>query len=75
MKLNVCLFGSMRKYADKDTFQMELNEGSTLYHLLDYLRIEDRIYLVILIDGRRAYEDEPLTDGAEVLIMTPSGGG
>ncbi|NLB74290.1 MAG: MoaD/ThiS family protein [Firmicutes bacterium] len=76
MKVNVCLFGPMRKYGDKDKFQLELEEGATLSHLLDHLKIEDRIYIVILINGRRAYEeDEPLSDGAEVFIMAPTGGG
>jgi sulfur carrier protein ThiS len=54
---------------------LELEEGATLTHLLDHLKIEDRIYIVILINGRRAYEDEPLPDGAEVFIMAPTGGG
>ncbi|HXL03585.1 MAG: MoaD/ThiS family protein [Firmicutes bacterium] len=76
MKVNVCLFGPMQKYGDKDKFQMEFEEGATLANLLDRLKIEDRIYIVILINGRRAYdEDEPLSDGAEVLIMAPTGGG
>ncbi len=74
MKVNVSLFGPMRKYADKDKFQLELEEGATLSHLLDHLKIEDRIYIVILVDGRRAYEDEPLSNDAEVLIMSPTGG-
>jgi len=66
----------MQKYGDKDKFQMEFEEGATLANLLDRLKIEDRIYIVILINGRRAYdEDEPLSDGAEVLIMAPTGGG
>lgn len=76
MKINVCLFGPMKKYADKDKFQLELEEGATITDLLDHLKIEDRIYIVVLINGRRAYdEDEPLSDGAEVLIMAPTGGG
>ncbi|NLJ60138.1 MAG: MoaD/ThiS family protein [Firmicutes bacterium] len=76
MKINVCLFGPMKKYADKDKFQLELEEGATITDLLDRLKIEDRIYIVVLINGRRAYdEDEPLSDGAEVLIMAPTGGG
>lgn len=75
MKVNVCLFGPMRKYGDKDKFQMEFEEGAILTHLLDRLKIEDRIYIVILINGRRVYEEEPLRDGTEVLIMAPTGGG
>ena len=75
MRVTVCLFGPMKKYGDKDKFQLELEEGATLAHLLDHLKIEDRIYIVILINGRRAYEDEPLPDGAEVFIMAPTGGG
>lgn len=76
MKINVCLFGPMKKYADKDKFQLELEEGATITDLLDRLKIEDRIYIVVLINGRRAYdEDEPLSDVAEVLIMAPTGGG
>ena len=76
MKINVCLFGPMKKYADKDKFQLELEEGATITDLLDRLKIEDRIYIVVLINGRRAYdEDEPLSDDAEVLIMAPTGGG
>lgn len=75
MKVNVCLFGPMQKYGDKDKFQMELEEGATLVDLLDRLKIEDRTYIVILINGRRAYEDERLSDGAEVLVMAPTGGG
>lgn len=75
MKVNVSLFGPMRKYGDEDKFQMELEENATVAHLLNRLNIEDRIYIVILINGRRTYEDEPLSDGQEVLIMAPTGGG
>lgn len=75
MKVNVCLFGPMQKYGDKGKFQMELEEGATLVDLLDRLKIEDRTYIVILINGRRAYEDERLSGGAEVLVMAPTGGG
>ena len=53
MKTTVSLFGEMKKYADKDRFQLELEDGSTVAHLLDHLKIEDRIYNVVLIDGRR----------------------
>lgn len=75
MKTTVSLFGEMKKYADKDRFQLELEDGSTVAHLLDHLKIEDRIYIVILIDGRRVYEEEPIPNGAEVILMTPTGGG
>ena len=57
MKTTVSLFGEMKKYADKDRFQLELEDGSTVAHLLDHLKIEDRIYIVVLIDGRRVYEE------------------
>ncbi|HAV20435.1 MAG: MoaD/ThiS family protein [Bacillota bacterium] len=75
MKTTVSLFGEMKKYADKDRFQLELEDGSTVAHLLDHLKIEDRIYIVVLIDGRRVYEEEPIPNGAEVILMTPTGGG
>jgi molybdopterin converting factor small subunit len=75
MKTTVSLFGEMKKYADKDRFQLELEDGSTVAHLLDRLKIEDRIYIVVLIDGRRVYEEEPIPNGAEVILMTPTGGG
>jgi molybdopterin converting factor small subunit len=69
MKTTVSLFGEMKKYADKDRFQLELEDGSTVAHLLDHLKIEDRIYIVVLIDGRRVYEEEPIPNGAEVILM------
>lgn len=75
LKVNVVLFGTMRKYASEDKFQMDFDEGATLGDLLDRLKIEDRIYLVVLVNGRRADEDTPLSEGANVHILTPVGGG
>ncbi|MDK2930768.1 MAG: ThiS family [Bacillota bacterium] len=75
MRVNVVLFGTMRKYAKEDKFQMEFEEGAKLSDLLDRLKIEDRVYIIVLVNGRRADEDTVLTDGANVHILTPVGGG
>ncbi len=75
MKVNVVLFGTMRKYASQDKFEMDLDEGATLGDLLDRLKIEERIYIIVLVNGRRADETTPLSDGASVHILTPVGGG
>lgn len=75
MKVNVVLFGTMRKYAKEDKFQMDFDEGATLRDLLDRLEIEDRVYIIVLVNGRRADEDTPLSEGASVHILTPVGGG
>lgn len=75
MKVNVVLFGTMRKHASQDKFEMDLDEGATLSDLLDRLKIEERIYIIVLVNGRRADETTPLSDGASVHILTPVGGG
>ncbi|MCR4402881.1 MAG: MoaD/ThiS family protein [Firmicutes bacterium] len=75
MKVNVVLFGTMRRYAERDKFELELKEGATLGDLLDRLRIEDRVYIIVLVNGMRADEATPLSDGAAVHILTPVGGG
>lgn len=75
MKVNVKLFGPMRKYRAEEEFSVELADGGTVANLLDAVGIEERIYLLTLVNNRRCDEEKVLQDGDIVHISSPVGGG
>lgn len=56
-------------------FEQELPDGAVVTDLLDRLGVQERIYLVVLVNGARAGLSRPLSDGDRLEIMKPVGGG
>ncbi|RMF92711.1 MAG: MoaD/ThiS family protein [Candidatus Schekmanbacteria bacterium] len=77
MKIRVELFANLIKYAPegKKKFTIELNNGSTVGDLFEYLNIPEEERKIVIINGRHSQNDTVIEDGAEVVIMTPVEGG
>lgn len=56
-------------------FEQDLPDGAVVADLLDRLGVQERIYLVVLVNGMRAGLSRPLSEGDRLEIMKPVGGG
>ncbi len=74
MKIKVKLYGDFLKYGPPESYT-EIPDGSTVQELLDKLRINERSYIMILVNLKRSWFETPLHDGDEVSIFAPVGGG
>lgn len=79
MTVSVKLFATLRKYLPEDavnkTATIELGDEAKASDIIDQLDIPDGHIHLILIDGKHASEDAPLTDGAVVSFFPPIAGG
>lgn len=77
MKARIRLFQTYKKYHEVPEFDMELPPGATAGDVIRDLGIEgpDLAYLVLIIGGKRVYEDHVLQDGDELVFTAPVGGG
>lgn len=55
--------------------RLELPEGASVEDALNALGIRERIYIVIIRNGRAARPDSKLQDGDRLVIFPPIGGG
>ena len=78
MQVRVQLYGTLRRFSQPDTpgcWTGELPEGSTVGDLLEHLGIEPREVAAAAVDGKVRPLDTTLPSGAEVVLVTPIGGG
>ncbi|MCL4424195.1 MAG: MoaD/ThiS family protein [Firmicutes bacterium] len=75
MQIKVTFYGPLKRYAQEDGLAVELPAGVKVSDLLDHFGVEDRIYIVILVNNGRVDEEEALKEGDEVKILSPIGGG
>lgn len=77
--IHVKLFATLRRhYPDLgigEAMPMELPEGATVGQLLGELRLAEEQVTVVFVNGTVQGEDHSLTDGDEVGIFPPVGGG
>jgi sulfur carrier protein ThiS len=52
-----------------------LNEEATVRELLTELKISEKPYILVLVNGRRVEKDHVLKDGDTVSPLRPTGGG
>lgn len=55
--------------------RLELPEGAKVEDALNALGIKERIYIVIIRNGRAARSEEVLKDGDKLVVFPPIGGG
>jgi len=55
--------------------ELELPDGSTLSRLLDMLNLDGGNGYIYLVGGKARKPDHPLSDGDEIRIFPPVGGG
>jgi thiamine biosynthesis protein ThiS len=74
MKIHLKLYGEFTKYGPEESF-LELPTESTVSDLLKKLSIEEKNYIIILVNLRRSWFEEKLKEGDAVSIFSPVGGG
>ena len=79
MKITLEVFGSLRQhitgYDREQGLEVEIPEGTRLSGLFSRLNLPVSESNMVTVDGRLAEEDEPLTNGASVLVLPYVGGG
>ena len=77
MTVNVELFGFLRKYSpgDNHIFQIEIPHGSTVKYILEELHIPDKEPYIVILNGTHGNENSIVSEGDEVVLMTPIEGG
>ncbi len=75
MRLFVKLHGDLHKYLDDDRSLLSLADGSTLQDLLARLGIPAREPRLTWVNRRPVEESAVLSDGDQVDISSPIGGG
>jgi sulfur carrier protein ThiS len=54
---------------------VDLPRGSTVADLYRRVELADSSYVVALVNHRREFDDKVLSDGDEIALMHPVGGG
>ena len=79
MKIKLEVFGSLRQhlpgYDPEQGVEVEIPAGTTLSGLFAKLNLPVSESNMVTVDNRLAEEDEPLRDGASVLVLPYVGGG
>ncbi|HEA67818.1 MAG TPA: MoaD/ThiS family protein [Desulfobacterales bacterium] len=76
MKIEVKLYGSLKKYApeDKTNFSLTLTPGTTVEVAITELGIPPDAH-VSLINGRHATKETPLKNDVTLVLYPPVAGG
>ncbi|WP_366924434.1 MoaD/ThiS family protein [Metallumcola ferriviriculae] len=78
MKLEVRVFANLRDQFPKESkgvLTVDLPVDSTVAELIEKLDITRDLPLIIMVNGRRQFEETTLKDGDRVGIFPPVGGG
>ena len=77
MKVQINMYANLRQYspAKEASFTLKLASGSTVSHLINTLKIPPNVKTVILINGRRANADTPLSPEDKIILFPPMEGG
>lgn len=78
MKVTVRLYGTLRRFSLPETpglWRGELAAGSSLRDLLGAVGAEEREIASALVNGIVRPLDAEISEGAEILLVTPMGGG
>ena len=77
IKIRVNLYANLRQYspAKESSFTLKLDSKSTVSHLIQTLRIPQNVKMVILINGRHADADTPLSAEDKIVLFPPMEGG
>ena len=75
MVVQVTVFGKLRAWTNQTRFDLELPADSQVVDALAAAGIPDRVDVWALVDGEKARRDRVLSDGCELFLFQPSGGG
>ena len=77
MKVKIKLFQDYKQYHDTPEYELELPAGTTAGAIVQQLGIKgpELAYLILIIKGKRVYDEYLLQDGDELVFAAPIGGG
>ncbi|MFH1758399.1 MAG: MoaD/ThiS family protein, partial [Pseudomonadota bacterium] len=79
MKVEVKLFANFREYlppgSDKHACLLDLDEGTTLNHVLEKLKIPTTIPMLLLVNGIHKKGEDVLQPGDVLSVFPPVAGG
>lgn len=78
MKIRVKLFGTLRRLANPETeglWQGEIPEGISIEELIVLLGTKPQEVAAAAVNGSVCPFDSVIPDGAEIILVTPFGGG
>ncbi|MGI6226252.1 MAG: MoaD/ThiS family protein [Peptococcales bacterium] len=78
MQIEVRLFATLRDLFPPEKRGidiLQLEEGSTISDLINYIKIPQDTPLIIMVNGIRKLDDVELKDGDRIGIFPPVGGG
>jgi len=79
IRVHVRLFATLRRffpdYDPEKGIELKVKEGSTVQDLIQTLQLPEKEARVVLINGMSKKNTDMLTDGDQVSLFTPLGGG
>jgi molybdopterin converting factor small subunit len=73
--VHVVAFGELACRLEKADATLDLPRGSTVADLYRHIGLADASYVMALVNHRREFDDKTLSDGDEIALMHPVGGG
>jgi molybdopterin converting factor small subunit len=77
MRVKIRLFQDYKQYHDTSDYEVDVPAGTTAGDIVRQLGIKGRelAYLILIIKGKRVFEEYVLQDGDELVFAAPVGGG
>ncbi len=75
IRVRVVFFGELAVRSPGGPMTVDLPRGSTVADLYRRVELADSSYVVALVNHRREFDDKVLSDGDEIALMHPVGGG
>jgi sulfur carrier protein len=74
MRIKVKLYGDYLKYGPDESI-IEVEDDATVEDVLNKFGIEERAYIIVLVNLKRVWFDYKLNNGDVLSIFSPVGGG
>ena len=75
MKVKVRLYGASTSGIEKNELELDLREDATAQDVINQVPVQDRVYLYVVRDGIRLFENARLRNGDKLLVFPPVTGG
>ncbi|HON42568.1 MAG TPA: FAD binding domain-containing protein [Bacillota bacterium] len=75
IRVHVVAFGELACRVEKADVTLNLPRGSTVADLYRRIGLANSSYVMALVNHRREFDDKTLSDGDEIALMHPVGGG
>lgn len=77
IEIEVRFYSSLLRFSPggSKTARLQVAKGSSINELLDFLEIPRTVVYLVLVNGKQAARELALTDGDEIALVPPVGGG